>query len=51
MLNSNHWEAVAGLVIRLAQFASPIAAKISNRISAKAIMIAVNGVIVIPVNA
>ena len=45
MLNSNHWEAVAGLVIGSA-IASPIAAKISNRISAKAIMVAV-GVIVI----
>ncbi len=45
MLNSRHWEAVAGLVIGSA-IASPIAAKISNRISAKAIMIAV-GVIVI----
>jgi siroheme synthase-like protein len=45
MLNSHHWEAVAGLVIGSA-IASPIAAKISNRISAKAIMIAV-GVIVI----
>ncbi len=45
MLNSNHWEAVAGLVIGSA-VASPIAAKISNRISAKAIMVAV-GVIVI----
>jgi hypothetical protein len=45
MLSSNHWEAVAGLVIGSA-IASPVAAKISNRISAKAIMIAV-GVIVI----
>jgi len=45
MLNSRHWEAVAGLVIGSA-IASPIAAKISNRISAKAIMIAV-GVIVV----
>ncbi|ASU34500.1 TSUP family transporter [Mucilaginibacter xinganensis] len=45
MLNSKHWEAVAGLVIGSA-IASPIAAKISNRISAKAIMMAV-GVIVI----
>jgi len=45
MLNSHHWEAVAGLVIGSA-IASPIAAKISNRISAKAIMVAV-GVIVI----
>jgi uncharacterized protein len=45
MLNTHHWEAVAGLVIGSA-IASPIAAKISNRISAKAIMVAV-GVIVI----
>lgn len=45
MLNSKHWEAVAGLVIGSA-IASPIAAKISNKISAKAIMVAV-GVIVI----
>jgi len=45
LLHSNHWYAVAGLVIGGA-IASPIAAKISNRISAKAIMIAV-GVIVI----
>ncbi|HEY8927906.1 MAG TPA: TSUP family transporter [Mucilaginibacter sp.] len=45
MLNSRHWEAVAGLVIGSA-IASPIAAKISNRISAKAIMTAV-GVIVV----
>jgi len=45
MLKSNHWDAVAGLVIGSA-IASPVAAKISNRISAKAIMVAV-GVIVI----
>lgn len=45
MLKSNHWSAVAGLVIGSAA-ASPIAAKISNKISAKAIMMAV-GVIVI----
>jgi uncharacterized protein len=49
MLNSKHWEAVAGLVIGSA-IASPIAAKISNRISAKAIMVAV-GVIVILISA
>jgi len=48
MLSSNHWEAVAGLVIGSA-IASPIAAKISNRISAKAIMIAV-AVIVIAIS-
>ncbi|QHS57364.1 TSUP family transporter [Mucilaginibacter sp. 14171R-50] len=45
MLNSSHWDAVAGLVIGSA-LASPIAARISNRISAKAIMLSV-GVIVI----
>jgi len=45
MLRSNHWDAVAGLVIGSA-LASPIAAKISNKISAKAIMVSV-GVIVI----
>jgi uncharacterized membrane protein YfcA len=45
MLNSKHWEAIAGLVIGSAA-ASPIAAKISNRISAKVIMVAV-GIIVI----
>lgn len=46
MLNSNHWEAVAGLVIGSA-IASPIAAKISNKISAKAIMIAVAVIVMI----
>lgn len=46
MLNSNHWEAVAGLVIGSA-IASPIAAKISNRISAKAIMIAVAVIVIL----
>jgi siroheme synthase-like protein len=45
MLKGNHWEAVAGLVIGSA-LASPIAAKISNQISTKAIMVSV-GVIVI----
>lgn len=45
MLNGNHWDAVAGLVIGSA-LASPIAAKISNQISTKAIMVSV-GVIVI----
>ena len=48
MLNSAHWEAVAGLVIGSA-LASPIAAKVSNRISVKSIMVAV-GVIVILVS-
>jgi siroheme synthase-like protein len=45
LLNSKHWEAIAGLVIGSAA-ASPIAAKISNKISAKVIMVAV-GIIVI----
>ncbi|SDS86053.1 hypothetical protein SAMN05216490_1965 [Mucilaginibacter mallensis] len=45
MLNGNHWDAVAGLVIGSA-LASPIAAKISNQISTKAIMVSV-GIIVI----
>jgi len=45
MLHSNHWDAVAGLVIGGA-LASPIATKISNQISTKAIMVSV-GVIVI----
>jgi siroheme synthase-like protein len=45
LITSNHWEAVAGLVIGSA-LASPIAAKISNRISTKVIMVSV-GVIVI----
>jgi siroheme synthase-like protein len=45
MLNSAHWEAVAGLVVGSA-LASPIAAKISNKISTKAIMVSV-GIIVI----
>jgi hypothetical protein len=46
MLNSHHWESVAGLVIGSA-IASPIAAKISNRISAKAIMIAVAVIVIL----
>jgi len=46
MLNSHHWEAVAGLVIGSA-IASPIAAKISNKISAKAIMIAVAVIVIL----
>ena len=48
MLKSAHWEAVAGLVIGSA-LASPIAAKVSNRISVKSIMVAV-GIIVILVS-
>jgi uncharacterized membrane protein YfcA len=46
MLNSRHWEAVAGLVIGSA-IASPIAAKISNRISAKAIMVSVAVIVIL----
>ncbi len=49
MLNGAHWEAVAGLVIGSA-LASPIAAKVSNRISAKTIMVSV-GILVIIVSA
>ncbi len=48
MLKSAHWEAIAGLVIGSA-LAAPIAAKVSNRISAKSIMVAV-GIIVILVS-
>jgi siroheme synthase-like protein len=48
MLNGAHWEAVGGLVIGSA-LASPIAAKVSNRISAKTIMVAV-GILVILVS-
>ncbi|MCX2486620.1 TSUP family transporter [Pedobacter sp. MR2016-24] len=48
MLKSAHWEAVAGLVIGSA-LAAPIAAKVSNRISAKSIMLSV-GIIVILVS-
>jgi siroheme synthase-like protein len=46
MLNSAHWEAVAGLVIGSA-LASPVAAKISNKISAKAIMFAVAVIVIL----
>jgi len=46
MLNTKHWEAVAGLVIGSAA-ASPIAAKISNRISAKVIMVAVAIIVIL----
>jgi len=46
MLNSHHWEAVAGLVVGSA-IASAIAAKISNRISAKAIMISVAVIVIL----
>lgn len=48
MLSHLHWEAVGGLVLGSA-IASPIAAKVSNRISAKSIMVAV-GIIVILVS-
>ncbi|HKG07139.1 MAG TPA: TSUP family transporter [Pedobacter sp.] len=48
MLNGAHWEAVAGLVIGSA-LASPIAARVSNRISAKTIMVSV-GILVILVS-
>jgi len=44
MLNGAHWEAVAGLIIGSA-LASPIAARVSNQLSTKAIMVSV-GVIV-----
>jgi siroheme synthase-like protein len=46
MLNSRHWAAIAGLVIGSAA-ASPVAAKISNRISAKVIMIAVAVIVIL----
>lgn len=48
ILKSAHWEAIAGLVIGSA-LASPIAARVSNRISVKSIMVAV-GIIVIGVS-
>jgi len=48
MLGGRYWEAVLGLVIGSA-FASPIAARVSNKISAKTIMVAV-GIIVIVVS-
>jgi len=48
MLNGAHWEAVAGLVIGSA-LASPIAARVSNKISAKTIMVSV-GILVILVS-
>ncbi|MES2268498.1 MAG: TSUP family transporter [Bacteroidota bacterium] len=46
MLNSSHWDAVAGLVIGSA-LASPVAARISNKISVKAIMIAVSVIVIL----
>lgn len=48
MIKSAHWEAIAGLVIGSA-LASPIAARVSNKISAKSIMVSV-GIIVILVS-
>ncbi|MES2457451.1 MAG: TSUP family transporter [Bacteroidota bacterium] len=48
MLNGANWEAVAGLVIGSA-LASPIAARVSNKISAKTIMVSV-GILVILVS-
>lgn len=45
MLKSAHWEAVAGLVIGSA-LAAPIAAKVSNRISVKSIMVAVGAIVI-----
>jgi len=46
MINSSHWEAVAGLVLGSA-LASPIAAKISNKISTKAIMVSVAVIVIL----
>lgn len=48
MLNGKHWEAVGGLIIGSA-LASPVAARISNKISAKAIMLSV-AIIVIAIS-
>ena len=48
MLGGRYWEAVLGLIIGSA-LASPIAARVSNKISAKTIMVAV-GIIVIVVS-
>ena len=48
MLGGKYWEAVVGLIIGSA-LASPIAARVSNKISAKTIMVAV-GIIVIIVS-
>ncbi|MFD0794083.1 TSUP family transporter [Mucilaginibacter litoreus] len=46
MLNSSHWDAVAGLVIGSA-LASPVAARISNKISVKTIMVAVSVIVIL----
>ncbi|MDQ7949467.1 MAG: TSUP family transporter [Pedobacter sp.] len=48
MLGGRYWEAVVGLIIGSA-LASPIAARVSNKISAKTIMVAV-GIIVMAVS-
>lgn len=48
MVTSDHWQAVAGLILGSA-LASPIAARISNKISTKTIMVSV-GIIVILVS-
>jgi siroheme synthase-like protein len=48
LLNGANWEAIAGLVIGSA-LASPIAARVSNKISAKTIMVSV-GILVILVS-
>ncbi|QTE38322.1 TSUP family transporter [Mucilaginibacter gossypii] len=46
MVSSDHWQAVAGLILGSA-LASPIAAKISNKISAKTIMVAVSIIVIL----
>lgn len=46
MVSSDHWQAVAGLILGSA-LASPIAAKISNKISAKTIMVAVSVIVIL----
>ncbi|HMG10904.1 MAG TPA: TSUP family transporter [Mucilaginibacter sp.] len=48
MVSSDHWQAVAGLILGSA-LAAPIAARISNKISTKTIMVSV-GIIVILVS-
>ncbi len=48
MLKGLHWEAIGGLILGSA-IASPIAARVANKISAKSIMLAV-GIIVILVS-
>lgn len=45
MLNGAHWEAVAGLVIGSA-LASPIAVRVSNKMSTKTIMVAVAVIVI-----